>query len=376
MKIIHLVLGKANPNRMNGVNKVAHQLATTQINLGHEVMLWGIANNLMHDYPERVYKTALFQQIKNKMSLDPNLIAAIDALPKDTLVHFHGAFIPEFAKVSNALHKRGVAYVYTPHGSLTEGALMKSKWKKKMYIMLLEANLIKKAKAVQLLGINEYNYLDNIVKIDHKHLIANGQNLNEIPDITTFTLKKHEHPLFGFCGRIDRYHKGLDLLLDGFKLYLDAGNKGHVSLIGDGADKDFLIDKAEKLNISEYLTFHGKKFGQEKFELLANMDVFMHTSRMEGFPTAVLEAAALHKPCITSEATNINPYIDKYEAGFTLKENNPSTIAQTMQMAANDFYAGKLSHKGARAFEMVKKEFNWTKIAKQLVDVYKNALTA
>ena len=27
MKIIHIVLGKANPNRMNGVNKVVHNLA-------------------------------------------------------------------------------------------------------------------------------------------------------------------------------------------------------------------------------------------------------------------------------------------------------------------------------------------------------------
>jgi len=43
MNIIHLVLGKANPNRMNGVNKVANQLATTMTNLNKEVELWGIA---------------------------------------------------------------------------------------------------------------------------------------------------------------------------------------------------------------------------------------------------------------------------------------------------------------------------------------------
>ena len=48
MKIIHAVLGKANPDRMNGVNKVAHQLAKTQQGMGHEVTVWGIASSLEH----------------------------------------------------------------------------------------------------------------------------------------------------------------------------------------------------------------------------------------------------------------------------------------------------------------------------------------
>ena len=63
MKIIHLVLGKGNPNRMNGVNKVAYQLATTQTEMGHDVTLWGIANDLHKNYPERNFKTVLFHAL-------------------------------------------------------------------------------------------------------------------------------------------------------------------------------------------------------------------------------------------------------------------------------------------------------------------------
>ena len=44
MKIIHLVLGKANPNRMNGVNKVAHYHAEYLHKLGHEVEIWGLTS--------------------------------------------------------------------------------------------------------------------------------------------------------------------------------------------------------------------------------------------------------------------------------------------------------------------------------------------
>ena len=36
MEIIHIVLGKANPERMNGVNKVVFQLATKQAESGRK----------------------------------------------------------------------------------------------------------------------------------------------------------------------------------------------------------------------------------------------------------------------------------------------------------------------------------------------------
>ena len=62
MKIIHIVLGRANPNRMNGVNRVAHNLATAQVNKGSDVSVWGItaSANLPDDELERSYKTKWF----------------------------------------------------------------------------------------------------------------------------------------------------------------------------------------------------------------------------------------------------------------------------------------------------------------------------
>jgi len=42
MRVIHVVLGKANPDRMNGVNQVVHHLATEQVERGDEVEVWGI----------------------------------------------------------------------------------------------------------------------------------------------------------------------------------------------------------------------------------------------------------------------------------------------------------------------------------------------
>jgi len=228
---------------------------------------------------------------------------------------------------------------------------------------------IEDAKRIQLLGIHEFEYLDELTKYANKCLIPNGQDMNELPGYQSVDGVKGV-PVFGFCGRLATYHKGLDLMLKGFHKYLENGGEGQLELIGDGSDRPALTALAEELKIENNVIFHGKKFGKEKFDLLHGMDVFLHTSRMEGFPTAVLEAAALKKPCITSEATNMNRYIEKYDAGFILEKNTPEEIAEKMQTAANGHQEKSLLQLGENAHRMVTEVFDWEIIAEQLVKEY------
>lgn len=366
MQIIHIALGKANPERMNGVNKVVHQLASTQKSLGYNVTVWGIANDLEHTYPERNFRTLLFQQQKNK-GLAPTLKTALNQLPTTTRVHIHGAFIMEFYQITRILKRNKVPYIFTPHGSFVEAAMKKNKWVKKIYFQLFEKQLIKDAKAIQLLGINEYTHLDKLVQVSHKQLIPNGIDTNKIPNVKSIQKKEL---VFGFCGRIDIYHKGLDLMLEGFQLFLKNGGEGRLELIGDGADKPRLEQLANQLGISKRITFHGALFGLRKFETMKCFDVFLHTSRMEGFPMAVLEAAALSIPCITSEATNINTYINEFDAGFPLSQNTPTNIAHAMEQCAKAFKKQTLHQVGQNGRTMVTTAFDWNNIAIDLVNTY------
>ena len=133
MKIIHLVLGKANPERMNGVNKVVYNLAKTQSQLGFDASVWGIANSYDQNFPKRNFETKIFKQLKNKFKLDSNLEQNILALDNKHVFHIHGAFIPEFYKATRLLIQKKIPYVFTPHGSLTEMALSKNFISKKIY---------------------------------------------------------------------------------------------------------------------------------------------------------------------------------------------------------------------------------------------------
>ncbi len=369
MKIIHVVLGKANPERMNGVNKVAYQLAKNQHELGHEATVWGIANSLEHNYPSRNFETRLFLQSPRKWRLDPALTKAVRLLKKDAVLHLHGAFIPEFFLLSRLLRRRQIPYIYTPHGSLTEAAMLQSKWRKQVYFSLFEKTVIRNAKAVQLLGDQEFSYLDQLVQIGHKKLIPNGMDLNELP--AGLSRPANDVLVFNFCGRLDTYHKGLDLMLFGFAQFLEKGYRARLEIIGDGIDRVELMRLTDALGIGEHVVFHGAKFGEEKYRLMAQGDVFLHTSRMEGFPMAVLEAAALGLPCLTSEPTNINRFVRQHDAGFPLAEGHTlDSICEAMSTAFDFYQNNKLGEKGENARTMVKQAFDWKNICNELVEVY------
>ena len=104
MKIIHLILGKANPERMNGVNKVVHALATQQQRAGADVAVWGITADLSDNYPAREFATRLFLAQRNPFSLAAELRDALrQQAGSPTVVHLHGAFIPVYFSVARLL---------------------------------------------------------------------------------------------------------------------------------------------------------------------------------------------------------------------------------------------------------------------------------
>ncbi len=367
--VIHLVLGKADPRRMNGVNRVVHYLASSQAEIGENVEVWGLANSLDHNYPTRPFTTRLFPQHKN-FQIDTSLIDAIKKLASNTVVHFHGAFIPAFYRVAGLLKKKQIPFVLTPHGAYAKGAMEKKYAFKRSYIQLFENFILKNALCIQALSEEERDAVAQFSPKAKVQIIPNGQmifdDLEGLPPV-----RANEGLVFGFCGRLDIRHKGLDILLEAFAKFIENGHKGKLELIGDGADRPKLEQMAEKLKIKEHTIFHGSQFGEDKFSLLKKMHAFVHPSRMEGFPTAVLEAAALGKPCITSNQTNINGYIKAYNAGLPLIENTADTLFRAMEYVVSLLPLGILQLKGHNARRMIVEEFTWSGIANQIGQMYR-----
>lgn len=368
MKIIHLILGKARIDRMNGINKVAHNLASEQAKKGLQVEIWGITPTPKDRPPEQVYTLKLFQALSNKLKLDPELRTQLKRLdPENTHIHFHGSFISEFFWVSRLIKKQQIPYTYCPHGSLSPGALKKNAWRKRLYFYFFESRMIKAAQAVHFLGENQYHHIDKWLKLDNKVLIPNGQNMEELL-FQGQESRRANYPVFSYCGRLDRMHKGLDILIEGFTRYRETGGTGRLWLIGDGKDKGSLKAQAHMLGVRELIKFWGPWYGEEKLRLLDQSDAFIHTSRYEGLPTGVLEAAGIGLPCLLSTETNLGRYFEEREAGIHIEENGAESVAAALHLAEKMKTLGQLKEMGFRARMLIKEDFNWTTITEEVLE--------
>jgi glycosyltransferase involved in cell wall biosynthesis len=373
LQVIHVLLGKANPNRMNGVNKMVNSLAEHQSIIGKDVTVWGITKNPVHNYPRRIYKTKLFKDT-GKFSGSTELRIAIELLANESVIfHLHGGFIPQFYLIAKLLVKHQISYVFTPHGAFNKVALQRSQFKKKIYVKLLEGYLVKHAKHVHLIGESEIAGTQEVFGDVPYQLIPNGQD-----SIAESSLSNSKNgncvPIFGFIGRLDLHTKGLDTLLKGFAAQLHKTNKfSELWLIGDGPDKAKLEKLAQNLHIAKQMKFLGAQYGEKKYKLLNQLDFLCLVSRNEGLPGAVLEAASAGIPAIVSRETNLESYIIKNNAGFVTEDNTTEGVTAALIAATKCIEEKNNFRLGQNAIQMVKKDFNWSVIAKEHLFTYEIA---
>ncbi|MGC9157423.1 MAG: glycosyltransferase family 4 protein [Terracidiphilus sp.] len=361
MKIVHILKGKANPETLNGVNRVVHWMATSQTRLGHEVEVWGLAESMTPPPQERVYRLRLFPLTRLRVTLGQGIRTALDRLEADAWVQFHSVFIPEYPAIARLLKRRGQAYGITPHGGYARGVLARNRWRKSVYIACREARYLRGAAWVQAIGESEIQDLRKLSPGARVVLIPNGQEPLKAPWAEPVGA---ERPLFGYCGRLAMKSKGLDLLIAGFADYKAKGGTGELWLIGDGEDRARLERQAEESCARSHMRFFGARYGEEKLKFLAGFDVFLHSSRWEGIPTTCLEAAALGRPLVVSRETNLAGYVERGAAGLVLEETSVAGVSNALDRVRLLYESHRLEGIGQNACSLIAKDFSWGKNAR------------
>lgn len=365
MEIIHIVLGKANPDRMNGVNKVVHQFATEQVKAGKNIQVWGITSNPVHNYPERNFHTKLFKASKFHFAIDTEMKACI-LKHKNAVFHLHGGWVPVFSSLANFFYKNDIKFVLTAHGAYNEVAMQKSNTIKKIYFQLFEKRVLRNVYKVHSIGASEVKGLAKIAPHTKSFLLPYGF---DYPSNNMYPKYENEF-IIGFVGRLDVHTKGLDLLLESFKNFQKISSNSKLWIIGDGEGRAF-IENYIRENEIENVVMWGKKFGQEKEDLISKMHVFAHPSRNEGLPTSVLEAASFGVPTIVTQATNVASYISDYYAGIAIADNNTEQLTEAMNIILNayKFKENYIFSEGAK--NMLNDVFGWSKLVHQYDELYK-----
>ncbi len=368
MEIIHIVLGKANPDRMNGVNKVVYQLATKQAEHGIDVSVWGIAEDLERNFGLRNFKTEIFLRSRNPFTIDSNLLKAIKSKKGEAIFHIHGGWIPAFYKIAKTLSKNKISYIFTPHGAYNVIAMERSSLTKKIYFNLFEKVVLKHAHKIHCIGSSEILGLKTIFKTDKTVLLPYGFEMEEKK---IGSHQQTKEMIIGFVGRLDIYTKGLDLLLNAFQRFHEQKKDSLLWIIGGGTDSKKFREMVDKKGLQSSVILLGSKFGDEKDRLIKQMTVFAHPSRNEGLPASVLEACNFGIPCIVSKATNVADYIEDFHAGISVENENEKDIENALFHIHDIWKSNQMDILKANAQLMVKTNFNWDQIILNFESLYK-----
>lgn len=124
--------------------------------------------------------------------------------------------------------------------------------------------------------------------------------------------------------------KGFDLLLEAFSLI--NVKDCHLTILGKGAGEGRLKRLAEQMGIDQDVTFAG--YCENPYKLMAQADLFVLSSRYEGFPNVVLEANACGIPVVAFECLGgVNEIIQEGVNGWKVERGDVPALAAKIQFA-------------------------------------------
>lgn len=103
-------------------------------------------------------------------------------------------------------------------------------------------------------------------------------------------------------GKMDAW-RGFDLAIEALAKARCQGTEATLSIIGRGTDKPRLRGLAEKLGVTDYVTFHGHISMTDYQSEMQRADVVLNPSLREGAVTVAFDAVAAGKPLIAIDTT-------------------------------------------------------------------------
>ncbi|HEX8985275.1 MAG TPA: glycosyltransferase [Bryobacteraceae bacterium] len=375
LRIGHFQSGYPVPN---GITTVVSGLSRAMALAGHQVFVYGCgAEEALTDRTRPVgpnHQVLLYpSDSRNPFRIPGSLRARLrsnqDRL--DVLV-IHGMFNPPDVSAARCASAAKLPYIVCPHGPYHPTLLAKHSTRKAVFGALFEKPKLRHALAVQVFSDQQAEYCKAYGIRTPSIVVPNGYE--EPPVLSGEPRKKGllgGDPKLLYLGRIDRYHKGLDLFFEGLALALRASTipaSTVLTVVGpETEDSPWLRAQVHKLNLGRNVRFFGKAVDPVRWHLLESCDLFVHPSRYDGFPMAVMEAMTAGKPLLLSDQAGLNPWVAPARCAFIVRADADSIragLGRAIQVRE------QWESMGQRGLEYVRGHLSWDQVARTAVLAY------
>lgn len=316
---------------------------------------------------------------------------AADAVEQAEWFHGHGLYVWTNMWLGGEARKRGKPLVYHPHGFFDPWILRRSPGKKRLAHWLFEDKNVAHVRWWRALSNKEAEQIRAVVGSRAVvRVIPNGVDLDEVDsfpfsvgsaeaevsdgkDKETKRLKDEEVPAWIARKRpkrllfLSRIHakKGLDMLVPAWGKLRAEFPDWEVLIVGpdEGGYQATVEKMIEDSGCSESCWIHPAVSGAEKHALLRTADLFVLPSYSEGFPMAVLEAAAHRIPVVQTDECNF-PELTAAGGAWECRPERVS-VEESLRSALT-VEDTERAERGSRGRVLVEKSYSWNQIAEQV----------
>jgi len=126
--------------------------------------------------------------------------------------------------------------------------------------------------------------------------------------------------------------KGIPDLIDALDILKNKGYRFNAGIIGNEWDMTFaqVQEMISGRRLDHEVKLEGPKFGKEKFEAIAQADIFVFPTYFELFPGVILEAMQFGKAIVSTFEGSIPEMIDNNVNGILVQQQNVNALADAI----------------------------------------------
>ena len=170
--------------------------------------------------------------------------------------------------------------------------------------------------------------------------------------------------------------KGLNYLLDAIVQVQARHPATQFRVYGDGPLRDELLAYAKQLGLKGEDIFVGIYTSREELShIMAQTDIFVMSSILEGLPLALLEAMSYGRPVVVPPVGGIPEAIQHGVNGLLCEPRNPTDLAEKVCALIEDpALRRRLGHAARQSYEQG--PYHPKAVSNRFVEIYQNALSA
>jgi glycosyltransferase involved in cell wall biosynthesis len=378
MKVLHLYRDLL---RRGGIPHQTRRLIEGQANLGHQMVTASLDGDLRGDF--------VTANPRVKVELVANGFSGIMDLRncvrrnKIDLVHITGLWIPAHQFWAREILRAGIPYVVSTHGNLSpigmrvrfgeKATTFYHIWVKRLWHEWLDLSLLRHA-----IGVHAHSKYEETLL--HSAGIANvfvappGVDYGWLNLAGMQRRRRHTRVTFLHLGRLDIYHKGLDLICEAAQRLVTAGlaQRCKFLLVGPTVhDSKASLQKLASTIASGILEIRGAVWGKNKLPLWEETDYFLNLYRFAGIALAPCEAIGSGLPLLASREGNLGDWTAEANMGWTVPLHSQrlyELIKHILCSSEADYH--RLS---TNAWNFAKTN-SWSDVGKRIIDGYSSFL--